>query len=168
MRNCYRWTALLCAALAVVLTCGGCARLGSPPEGRSLTLAERGQTGFTIVIAEDASPSTRYGASELQHYLREITGAEFPVQTDAVPMGTQEIILGDSKHLRQLGMQVDFDALGDEGYVLRTAGPLSATSPSAAATTGAPLGMAISIPGWNSLVSSNGDLRHPNPEVISP
>ncbi|MGI6459422.1 MAG: DUF4838 domain-containing protein [Candidatus Hydrogenedentales bacterium] len=123
MRNCYRWTALLCAALAVVLTCGGCARLGSLPEGRSLTLAERGQTGFTIVIAEDASPSTRYGASELQHYLREITGAEFPVQTDAVPMGTQEIILGDSKHLRQLGMQVDFDALGDEGYVLRTAGP---------------------------------------------
>lgn len=123
MGKCCHWVAMLSAALAAVLTCGGCARLGTLPEGRPLTLAERGQTDFIIVIAEDASPSTLHGAAELQHYLREITGAVFPVQTDAVPMGAHEIILGDSKHLRQLDTRVDFDALGDEGYVIRTAGP---------------------------------------------
>jgi len=117
------WILVILAVAAVGLGSGGCARLGAPRGKGPLTLADNGQTDFFIVIAEDASPSTSHGAAELQHYLREITGAVFPVQTDAVAMGKHEIILGDSKHLRQLETRVDFDALGDEGYVLRTVGP---------------------------------------------
>ncbi len=88
-----------------------------------MILAEQGTTEYVIVIAEDASPSTRYGAEELQRFLGEISGASFPIRTDAEPMAPHEIILGDSAHLRQVDTHVDFGALGDEGYVIRTVGP---------------------------------------------
>lgn len=123
MRRRLDWVLIVMATAGIGLVCAGCARLAAPRGERPVILAENGQTEYFIVVAENASPSTRHGAAELQHYLREITGAVFPVQTDAVAMGAHEIILGDSQHLRQLDTQVDFEALGDEGYVLRSVGP---------------------------------------------
>ncbi|MFO7976357.1 MAG: DUF4838 domain-containing protein [Candidatus Hydrogenedentota bacterium] len=114
---------VILVTLGISVMGGGCARLGVVWRERPMTLAENGQTDFSIVVAEDASPSTQYGAEELQRFLGEITGASFPIRTDASPMDAHEIILGDSKHLRRLGASVDFGALGDEGYVIRTMGP---------------------------------------------
>ena len=109
---------------AVIVACGGCVRFmaGTEQAPPTLTLAEDGATDYSIVIAGDASPSTQYGAEELQRFLGEISGAEFAIKTAAGPMSEHEIILGDSDHLRQLGAVVDFAALGDEGYVIRVVG----------------------------------------------
>ena len=109
---------------ALCATLMGCAALRPAEERpRKLVLATHGETDFAIVVADDASPSTKHGAEELQGFLKEMTGADFPVVSDTEPVGEHEIILGDNAHLKKLGVSVDFDALGDEGYVIRTAGP---------------------------------------------
>lgn len=87
-----------------------------------LVLAEQGQSAYRIVVADDASPSTRHGAEELQKFLEEMTGAKLAIVSDREPLAACEIILGDNSHRRQLGVAIDFKALGNEGYAIRTVG----------------------------------------------
>ena len=94
----------------------------STASGAELTLADGGKSDFQIVLADNASPSTRHGAEELQAFLAQICGAKLPIVSDQKPAGPHEIILGDNAHLRQLGTAVDFKSLGPEGYVIRTVG----------------------------------------------
>ncbi|MCP4645320.1 MAG: DUF4838 domain-containing protein [bacterium] len=115
-------TAFLC--VLVVAVAFGCAH--EPPSAvgvGELTLAAGGRSEFVIVLADDASPSIKNGAEELQRFLREMTGVELPIRNDAQPMGPHEIILGDNAHLKKVETAIDFDELGDEGYVIRTVGP---------------------------------------------
>ena len=91
-------------------------------QAEELTLAEDGRSAYRIVVAEDASPSTRHGAEELQMFLQDITGAELPIVSDAEPATGPEIVVGDGDRLRNLKLAVDFDALGHEGYLIRTVG----------------------------------------------
>ncbi|MFB3879674.1 MAG: DUF4838 domain-containing protein [Armatimonadota bacterium] len=107
--------AFLSLALAVAAT--------SASAATQLALAESGRSDYTIVVADSASPSTKHGASELQAFLKQMTGAELPIISDRQPVGPHEILVGDSAHLRQLGVEMDWKALGNEGYVLRTVGP---------------------------------------------
>jgi len=117
------WRKVLVMAVGVCAAVGICAVLAADGRAEELVLAEGGRSEYRIVVAEDASPSTRYGAEELQSFLEQITGARLPIVSDGPPIGAREIILGNSAHLRQLDTTVDFDRLGDEGYVLRTVGP---------------------------------------------
>ena len=87
-----------------------------------LVLADGGKSAYQIVLADDASPSTRHGAEELQMFLEQISGAKLPIVSDRRPQGPKEIILGDNAHLRTLGLSLDLPSLGPEGYVIRTAG----------------------------------------------
>ena len=87
-----------------------------------LVLADSGQSVYQIVLADNASPSTKHGAEELQMFLQEMTGAKLPIVSDRQPPGPKEIILGDNAHLQKLGSPIDFAALGQEGYVIRTVG----------------------------------------------
>ncbi|MGQ9573828.1 MAG: DUF4838 domain-containing protein [Thermoguttaceae bacterium] len=88
-----------------------------------LVLAEGGKTGYRIVLADEASPSTRYAAEELQRFLEQITGARLPIVSDKQPPAPREIVLGSSERLRLLDTKIDWAALGPEGYVIRTVGP---------------------------------------------
>jgi len=90
--------------------------------GEELVLADGGRSAYRIVVADDASPSTKHGAEELKRFLNEITGAELPIVSDREPPVEREITLGNNAHLKQLDTQIDFDALGPEGYVIRTVG----------------------------------------------
>jgi len=87
-----------------------------------LVLAEKGKSDYQIVLADNASPSTRHGAEELQAFLEQMTGAQLPIVSDRKPAGPHEIILGDNAHLRGLGAKIDLKPLGPEGYVIRTVG----------------------------------------------
>ena len=113
MKKC---TLALAAAMAICGAAIDTARAGE------LVLAENGKSAYRIVVADDASPSTKHGAEELQTFLKQITGAVLPIVSDKRPMVKHEIILGDSAHLRKLGTKIDFEALGPEGYIIRTVG----------------------------------------------
>ncbi len=88
-----------------------------------LLLAENGVSDYKIAISKEASPSECHAADELQMFLQKICGVRLPIITDEQPLGPHEIILGDSAHLRAAGIEIDFESLGDEGFVIRTARP---------------------------------------------
>ncbi|PYJ95761.1 MAG: hypothetical protein DME23_22865, partial [Verrucomicrobia bacterium] len=86
------------------------------------TIAEKGTSRYRIVVASDAIPSERYAAEELQRYLESMNGARLPIVSDAVPMESREILLGDNAHLQRLKLSIDFNKLGADGFALRTDG----------------------------------------------
>lgn len=114
-----QWVIL--AAVFSAILCG-CAAMREPATPGQFLLADNGTTKYCIVLADDASPSTKHAAEELSRFLKEMTSAEFAVRSDKEPLGEQEIILGDNAHLRRLGISIDFKELGNEGYVIKTAG----------------------------------------------
>ncbi|TET34390.1 MAG: DUF4838 domain-containing protein [Planctomycetota bacterium] len=87
-----------------------------------ILLAEAGKSVYRIVVADDASESTMHGARELQTFLKQITDADFPVVSDNTSLKPHEIIIGNNSHLAQIGVKIDFEKLGDEGYVIKTSG----------------------------------------------
>ena len=107
----------LCVVVMVVFCAFAC-----HAQADELVLAENGQSAYQIVLADDASPSTRHGAEELQTFLQQMTGATLPIVSDQQPQGPKEIILGDNAHLQKLGLAIDFNVLGNEGYVIRSVG----------------------------------------------
>ena len=88
----------------------------------ALVLATQGKTNVVIVTPRAPSPSVARAARELQTFLSQMTGAKFACVTEATPAARQEIVLGAPGRLQELGIAVDLDKLGPEGYVLRTAG----------------------------------------------
>jgi len=85
-----------------------------------MVIVENGKSEYKIIVSENASPSEKHSAVELQKFLKEISGAGIPVVTDKVPVSDHEIILGDNDHLRGLNVKIDWDKLGDEGFTIRT------------------------------------------------
>jgi hypothetical protein len=86
----------------------------------AIALVNESGSAYRIVLAAGAIPSERHAAEELQHYLEKMTGAKLPIVTDLEKPVPQEILLGDNAHLRQLGLKLDFEKLGPDGFVLRT------------------------------------------------
>ncbi len=106
----------------LMMLLGGTWLLTGAARAEELLLADHGRTDYRIVVADEASPSTRHGAEELQRFLAQISGAKLDIVSDKTPPAEKEIVLGDNARLGSLGLAIDFRSLGDEGYVLRTAG----------------------------------------------
>ena len=88
------------------------------------TLFENGKTGYAIVVGAEASESEQWAAQELQHWLKEVSGAEFPLRSDADPAAPQEIVVGFNKRTRKLlGAKVSRPDDGDESFIYLNAGP---------------------------------------------
>ena len=88
----------------------------------SLTLATNGSSEYTIVIAAAANSGELRAANELQHFLQEMTGAQLAITRDDVPPDSAMILLGDNALLRSIAPDLDLQGLGDEGFVIKTAG----------------------------------------------
>ena len=105
-------------SLCVVLLLGG-----AVAHAQELLIAENSKSDFRIVVAVDAMPAEKHAAAELQTFLKQITGAELKVIDDKVEPSAREILVGDNAHVRKLDVfgKIDRAALGQEGYVIRTA-----------------------------------------------
>lgn len=103
-----------CGIVALLLTA---LVLGCKTESTTgrLTLARDGKTDYCIVISTNASTTEKAAATELAKYLKEISGAAFPIQQDSQPRQAKEIILGKAATL-------DLSKLGQEGFCIRTSG----------------------------------------------
>jgi hypothetical protein len=87
-----------------------------------MLLVSNGSTDYGIILAEDASPSERYAAEELQRFIALISGATLPIAGDGGERRERSVLLGDSRHLRQLGIDLGIENVGDEGFFLRSMG----------------------------------------------
>jgi hypothetical protein len=96
--------------------------LAATAIGQQITLIQNGQSNYKIVLGQDASPSEKHAADELQMFLQQISGATLPIVSDGGRLADNEIILGDNQHLRALDTKIDFAKLGKEGFTIRTVG----------------------------------------------
>ena len=97
--------------------------LALPIEGASgqTVLVREGQPASTIVVADQPHDSARRGAQLLQEWLRRVSGATVPIQSESAlgdSPGASLILVGDSRRARALG--IDADRLALEEIVIRT------------------------------------------------
>jgi hypothetical protein len=95
-------------AAGAILAAGGAfmslAGVADGAAGAELELAVAGKTDYVIVLAEDASPSEKHGARELTRFLKEMSGAEFPVTPERGRVPAKAILVGRG---RTVGSLVD-------------------------------------------------------------
>ncbi len=105
------------------MTIAAAALMGaSALHAEAATLVDGGKSDYQIVLSGEASPSEQWAAEELVEHLRKMTGATLPVRDDDGAVPARAILIGDGKGVRSLGVQIDLDSLGDDGYVIRTVG----------------------------------------------
>ncbi|MEI6578986.1 MAG: DUF4838 domain-containing protein [Eubacteriales bacterium] len=86
-----------------------------------ITLIDAKQSEYVIVKGAAASKSENTAASKLQSYLKQISGFELQIVTDAASAKDKEIIVGKTNREGN-GFTVDRGALGDEGFIIKTVG----------------------------------------------
>lgn len=95
--------------------------VGLTTSAQALTLAEDGKPAATIVLATGAIPSEQTAAQELADYLRQISGAAFPVVTeDHAPAQGSRLLVGPTTFARSQGLTPA--KLGPEEWSIRTVG----------------------------------------------
>jgi hypothetical protein len=91
-------------------------------------LVVEGKPVTEIVLAQDATPSVRTAARELQRHLRAMSGAELPIVHAASPGVKNQVYLGESDATRKLGFSLEglkhdgFKIVAAENHVI-VAGP---------------------------------------------
>jgi len=91
----------------------------------SYEIARDGESQYAIVLSGRASPSEKHAADEFQYFVKEATGAEIPIvgEEDLRALEPPRIFIGSGKLADVIiaeGKQVDWKALGDEGFIIRT------------------------------------------------
>lgn len=108
--------------LQVIIFCIGL--VSARADVTPLTLARGGATDYVIVMPADATAVDRYAARELAFYLRQITGAEFPVLSESLPERESPTIfvgLGTEARARLGGTDPQAD-LAPQEFVARNVG----------------------------------------------
>ena len=86
-----------------------------------LTLVADGRSDYVIVCPAKSSPPQVYAAEELRSFMKQMTGAELPITTDAEPLPAKAILLGHTQHTDDaLGRKMEMSDLGDDGFMLVT------------------------------------------------
>jgi hypothetical protein len=98
-----------------------------PEAEAGLRLADAGRTSYVILVQRDAAPPERHAAEELARFLKQITGATFPVKEVAgPPRDPGPAILVGPGAAGGIIPRKEIAALGREGYILRTQGAVLA------------------------------------------
>ena len=110
-KNCRVW---ICLTLAAAIVPGWTARADE------LVLAKQGTTDYVIAEAEKATPAEKHAAKDLSLYLQKITGATFPIVSEAAAKGRNAIYVGATDFAAQAGIKPD--SLDKEEWIIRTSG----------------------------------------------
>ncbi|MGH8023291.1 MAG: alpha-glucuronidase family glycosyl hydrolase, partial [Limisphaerales bacterium] len=91
--------------------------LGCWPSA-AIVIATHGRAEMVIVVDPAATPTETFAARELAATLRQITGADFEIQTNTTAPA-RAIVVGTGAAARGLFPDVPFDQLGGEELVMR-------------------------------------------------
>jgi hypothetical protein len=88
-----------------------------------LPVARDGQPRCVIAVGAEPSPAERTAARELQHFLKQVTGAELPIEPcTRVARERPQIVVGPSARLTEILPELKLDEVGDDGIVVQTVG----------------------------------------------
>ncbi|MBQ3066200.1 MAG: hypothetical protein IJC98_08185, partial [Clostridia bacterium] len=79
-------------------------------------LVEDGVSDYVIVCGENADSLETKAAAELQSYIKQISGAELPIVSDAEAPAEHEIVVGKTN--RETEGQFDRTAVSEDGFML--------------------------------------------------
>jgi hypothetical protein len=82
-----------------------------------IALTTRGASQYQIVIPQHATENERTGASDLQQYLKTISGATLPIVDDGTRPQAKEIVLGQTTR-----RTIETEGLGEDGFIVQTFG----------------------------------------------
>jgi len=91
-----------------------------PSHLEALTIARDGQSTAVVVVAADAPVSQQHAAAELAAFLKQITGARFPLVNQ--PTAKKTCLLVGPAAARFADRDFSVAALGPDGIVIRTVG----------------------------------------------
>jgi hypothetical protein len=116
-RNC-----LLIISLCLLITAPGKAQTTSSEKQNEYTLFSGKKTNYRIAINATASTSEQWAAKELQHWLKEVSGADFPVSAIGDLHAGPQIILGYNESVKsETGAEAPADL--DESFAYFNVGP---------------------------------------------
>ena len=95
-----------------------------------LKFAANGASDYIVLVDEaTASPSEVYAARELVSFAGQVTGATMPLMATCTQrprygayLNPKYIVIGKNGFTAELGLDNDIDAVGDEGFILRSIG----------------------------------------------
>lgn len=73
-------------------------------DSNAAVIVQDGEVQAEIVISDTAPRSTRLAAAELQTYVEKISGAQLPIGTAPSADASIKIYVGESRHLKKLGV----------------------------------------------------------------
>lgn len=85
-----------------------------------IVLADEQTSRYRIVLPSAPSRHEEQAADVLQRYLLQISGTALPVIKASEHRSKYEILLGQNDRLDELGLNIDFNSLGEDGFVIRT------------------------------------------------
>lgn len=85
-----------------------------------VSIIENGKTDYRIIISENPLKTEKKAADELQSYFEKMTGVAVPVENDSTYPQEREIVIGSTN--RDVYSGIDFQKLGDEGFILKAVG----------------------------------------------
>ncbi len=109
----------ICLVFSVLLLFSAALPALAAGEGAPL-LASRGATDYRVVLSANAEPAEQTAAQTLADYLNRITGASFPVVTDAEPPAAKELVVGVTS--REAARFADRSTWDDDAVRLLTDG----------------------------------------------
>jgi len=84
-----------------------------------IDLVENGASDYKILLSDEASPSEKYAASELQKYIHQISGHQLPITNDYQQSGNY-IFLGFQKEIEKKFQDFDTKSFGPEEFIIKT------------------------------------------------
>src|SRR5512140_812648 len=91
-----------------------------PPEFHGIVLADKALSTYHIVIPASPTTNEQKAATVLQEYLIRISDAVLPIVSSGKTRSPYEIVLGQNGRLDELGISVNFNELGRDGFIIRT------------------------------------------------
>ena len=85
--------------------------------GEGLVLAESGKSNYVVVLSANATPAEKFAAETMSKYLKQVTGAEFPI-VDENTTATKTLFIGKTRFATEAGIA----GLGEEEWVQRSVG----------------------------------------------
>jgi len=96
------------------------AKKEAPPPILKLVIADKGASLYRIVLPKSSTVHEKKAAQVLQDYLLEISGTALPIITADKPGSSFEILLGQNERLGEKGIEIDFNELEADGFVIKT------------------------------------------------
>lgn len=120
-----KYLCFICALLCLTSVLSACKGSSSTQESQEiLSVVKNGISGYQIVIPEEPSPCEEFGASELQSFLQQVTGATLPIisENDLSYSKLNKIIsLGHTSHFDQTGLKMQ-EGTREDAYAITNEG----------------------------------------------